>query len=270
MSDLVSAKLGQHRLPSYPRSSAAGQKYEVVIGQHRITMERPPGSPPSSFWYRRHVGEESRAEAMIVSKEDPAAIGIFPVVPLFTPKSVAKNLYLKFRSPVVVDQRGEVEVLARMPIEIGVYRQSRDEEILLDAFSLRQPQYALYGSPESGVVCRYYETDVGTDAAGEGGEEEKKDAPPAKYEEARVRITIKNDIDNVVKVSRVVIPLAGVILDHAHDDSWLPGSVEMYLGSAFGKDVVNVRYPGAKVKRADKTSVLRREETLAFLMDAGY
>ena len=86
-----------------------------------------------------------------------------------------------------------------------------------------------------------------------------------------MRIRIKNDIDNIVKVSKVIIPMEGVVLDHAHDDAWLPGSVEMDLSTSFGKDMVHVRLMSTKVKRSDKTSIrARKEETLVFLMDAGY
>ena len=189
-------------------------------------------------------------------------IGIYPNPPLFTPTPVAKNLYLKFRSSVIVDQKSRAVIYAKMPIEIGVYRQSRDEEVLIDAFSRRRQQYALYGLPESGVVCRYTETEVSTN---------KDDIKPAKYEEALVRIRIKNEIDDVVRVSKVIIPMDDVVLDHAHDDCWLPGSAEMDLDSSFGKDVVHVRLTNTKVKRFDKTSSkVKKEETLTFLMDAGY
>jgi hypothetical protein len=44
----------------------------------------------------------------------------------------------------IVDQKGQAVVYAKMPIEIGVYyRQAEDEEVLLDAFSLRRQQYVL-------------------------------------------------------------------------------------------------------------------------------
>jgi uncharacterized protein len=244
--------LGQHHL--HPKTT---KDYQIVIGENRIVID----STGSALSYNRYVGKEAKTEVMIVSDEEQVIVGVFPNPPVLTPKAVAKNVYLKFRSPVIVDQRSQVIVYAKMPIEIGVYRQSKDEEILVDAFSLRRQQYALYGSPESGVVCRYTETEVSTD---------KDDIKPAKYEEALVRIRIKNDIDNIVKVSRVIIPMDGVVLDHAYDDSWLPGSVEMTLDSAFGKDIVNVRLTSTKVKRQDKTSVVKREDTLVFLMDAGY
>jgi len=198
---------------------------------------------------------------MIVSNEEQIILGVFPVPPLFTPQPVASNLYLKFKTPVVVDQASQAVVYAKMPIEIGVYRQSKDEEKLIDAFSRTRQQYALYGLPESGVVCRYTETEVSASS---------DDLKPARYEEALVRVRISNEIDNVVKVSKVIVPLDGVILDHALDDAWLPGSVEMELNSSFGKDIVNVRLTSTKVKKQDKTSGAKKEETLVFVMDAGY
>jgi hypothetical protein len=243
--------LGQHRL------SAGIKDYQLELGDSKIIID----SAGSALTYRRYTGSELASEVMIVSDEDPVIIGVFPSPPLFTPKNVAKNVYLKFKSPVIVDQRGEAVVYAKMPIEIGVYRQAKDEEILLDAFSLGRQQYALYGSPESGVVCRYVETEVSTD---------KDKITIEDYREASVRIRISNTIDNVVKVSKVIVPMEGVILDHARDESWLPGSVEMTLDSAFGKEVVNVRLSDTQVKKTDKTSIVKKEETLIFQMDAGY
>lgn len=229
---------------------------EVSIAGNKIFLD---GSG-SLITYKRMVGEEVKAQASIISGMDQVIIGVFPIPPLFTPKNVAKNMYLKFRNPIIVDQQSEAIIYAKMPIEIGVYRQSEDEELMIDAFSPSPQRYALYGSPESGVVCRYADSDAGI----------KEHVVPEKYSEALVSIKIVNEIDNVVKVNRVIIPMDGIILDHAHDDSWLPGNVEMLLDSAFGKDIVKVHIVDAKVKRLDKTSNTKREETRTFMMDAGY
>ena len=238
--------------------SKTTKDYHLVFGENRIEIN----GTGTSLSYRRNSGGELAAETMIVSNEDPIIIGVFPMVPLFTPSAVAKNLYLKFTKPVVVDRKSQAVVYAKMPIEIGVYRQSKKEEILIDAFSRARPQYALYGTPESGVVCRYIETEISTI---------KDDIKPAKYEEAQVRVRIKNETDNLVKVGKVIIPMEGVVLDHAHDDAWLPGSVEMELDTSFGKDIVQVRLTSTKVKKLDETSTkAKEEETLVFLMDAGY
>lgn len=244
---------GQHRL-----QSKATRDFRLAFGENKLEIN----STGSALSYRRYSGSKLAAELMIISDEDPVLIGVFPTPPLLTPAAVAKNVYLKFKTPIVVDQRSQAVVYTKMPIEVGVYRQSNDEEMLVDAFSYHPQQFALYGSPESGVVCRFAEAEISTDSS---------EIKPAKYEEALVRVRIKNDIDNVVRVSKVIIPMDGVVLDHARDDSWLPGSVEMDLNTSFGKDIVHVRLIDTKVKRPDKTSSrVRKEETLLFLMDAGY
>ena len=230
---------------------------EISIGGSKMRFD----TSRSSVTYSRSVGAQNAAQATILTDKEQAVIGVFPVPPVFTPKQVAMNLYLKFRFPVIVDQRSEVVVYAKMPIEIGVFRQSDDEELQIDVFSPTPQRYALYGLPESGVVCRYTDSDASAT---------KEDIAPEKYHEALVRIRIRNDIDNIVKITKVIIPMDSVILDHAHDETWLPGSVEMALDTAFGKDIVNVQLVDAKVKRVDKTSLIKREETRTFRMDAGY
>jgi hypothetical protein len=236
-------------------SDAKESEISIAGAKIRLEVARP------SIRYTRSNGSGPETQATIMSDKEQTVIGVFPVPPIFTPKPVAKNLYLKFRFPVIVDQRSEVVVYAKMPIEVGVYRQSEDEELLIDAFSPSPQRYALYGSPESGVVCRYADTE----ALGS-----KDEVSTEKYQHALVRIRIVNEIDNIVKVSKVIIPMDGIILDHAHDDAWLPGSVEMALDSVFGRDIVNVRLIDAKIKRSDKTSLIKREETVTFRMDAGY
>jgi hypothetical protein len=229
----------------------------INLGPNRLVM----GSAGSAFSYKRYVDNKVQAESIIISDRQDVVIGVFPIPPLWTPKAVSKNVYLKFKSHVILDQKSESVVYSKIPIEIGVYRQSGDEELVLDTFSLARQQFALYGPPDTGIVCRFKESEVVTD-------ETKIDVK--KYEEALVRIRISNMIDNVVKIGRVIIPMEGVVLDHAHDDAWVPGSVEMRLDMAFGKDVISIRLLETKAKRPDKTSLMKKDETLTFLMDAGY
>lgn len=234
------------------------EPFEITFRDQKITIV---AGTAGAYSYRRYSAGELAAETTIISDSgDGVVVGIFPIAPLLTPKQVAKNVYIKFRSPVVMDQRSDAVVYTKIPIEIGVYRQSDDEELLIDAFSLAPQKYALYGSPEAGTVCRFSESETSTTETGISAE---------KYTEATVRIRISNAIDNIVRVSKVIVPMDGVVLDHTQDGAWVPGGVDVRLDMAFGKDIVNVRI-NTKVKRADKTSIVKREETLAFMMDAGY
>lgn len=248
--------LGQHSI-----SNRMEGKYELAIGQNKIVM-LPNGTSASGLHYRRFDATgQLVSEFMVASDESSLLVGVFPTPAPLTAGRITHNLYLKFKSPIVVDQKSAAVFYVTMPIDIAVYRQSKDEEILLDSFSLQKQQYALYGSPESGVLCRYKEVEVHTSS---------DDVKPVKFEETLVRIAIRNEIDNIVKINKVIIPVDNVILDHAHDDSWMSGTVEMNLDQIFGKDTINVRLVDTKVKRADKTSVARRTDSLVFLMDAGY
>ncbi len=242
---------GRHEL------RAGMEPKEIAFGDQKLSIASSAGA----FQYRRHLAGALQAESTIVSDKGGVVIGVFPVAPLLTPAQVAQNVYVRFKSPIVVDQGSDAVVYTKIPIEIGVYRQSGDEELLIDAFSLQRQKYALYGSPDAGKVCRFIEAEAS--ATQEGITVEK-------YTEALVRIRIANEIDNVIKISKVIIPMKGVVLDHAHDDAWLPGGIDVRFDTAFGKDIVNVRLSGTKVKRGDKTSMLKREDTLVFMMDAGY
>lgn len=233
---------------------------DLTFGENKI-MVKPDSNTPSCFWYKRYTSNQLVSEAMIISEKDLVTLGVFPVPALLTPKPLARYVYLKFKSPLVIEQRSDALFYTKMPIEIAVYRQNEDEEMLIDAFPTQKQHYSLYGLPENGVICRYKEVDVSPT---------KDNIKPTKYKEALVRIAIKNDIDNIVKINKVIIPVCNVVLDHNHDDSVLPGRVDMRLDQAFGKDIVNVRLVDTKLKRMDKTSLTGKEDSLTFLMDAGY
>lgn len=233
------------------------EEQTIALGSHKIVF----GSAGPAFRYRRYEGDSLASESLIVTDSKETYLGIFPNPPTKTPREVAKNVYIKFKAPVIVDHRSVAVLYSKIPVEIGVYRQHKDEELLIDVFSLAPPRYALYGSPESGVVCRYIEAEAVT---------EEPALEVKKYEEARVRIRVTNDINNVIKVSKIIIPVEDVVLEHRNDETWIPGSAEMSLDTAFGKDVVAVRLSDTRVKRIDKTSAKKTEDTLVFSMDSGY
>lgn len=229
----------------------------ITLGSNKLVL----GSDGQAFRYMRFDGNKLASESFIVTDSTETHIGIFPNPPIKTPKEVAKKVYIKFKAPVIIDNRSVAVLYSKIPIEIGVYRQHDDEELLIDVFSLAPPRYALYGSPESGVVCRYIEAEAVI---------EESALKVRKYEEAKLRIRVTNDIDNVIKISKLVVPIESILLEHLNDDAWVPGSAEMRLDTAFGKDVVAVRLADTRVKNVDKTSVKASEETLLFSMDSGY
>lgn len=55
-----------------------------------------------------------------------------------------------------------------------------------------------------------------------------------RWGQGRIRVT--NDINNVIKISKMIIPVEDVALEYKNDDVWVPGTAEMHLDPAFGKD----------------------------------
>lgn len=241
-------------------SARGAERLELNIKQNKILV-LPDRNNPSCFLYQRYFANHLVTEVKMISRQDSVILGVFPIPALLTPKPLAKYVYLRFKSPVLMEQRSESIFYSTMPIEVAIYRQHEDEELLVDAFRTLKQRYSLYGSPERGVLCRYKEVNI--DPA-------KINISAQKYEEALLKIIVRNGIDNIVRISKVVIPMQNVVLDHNDDETVLPGAVEMHLDQAFGQDVVNVRLVDTKVKRADKTSVVGKEDSLAFIMDAGY
>jgi len=199
---------------------------DLICEDNRVAIEAY-SSKTSCFRYKRYCASQQVSEAMIISEKESVTFGIFPVPALLTPKPLTNNVYLKFKHPLIIEQRTDADFYTKMPIELAVYRQHIDEEMLIDVFSTQKLHYSLYGSPESGVVCRYQEqVDVSPT---------REDITPAKYKEALVRLSIHNNIDNIVKISKVIIPMYNVVLDHIHDGTELPGNVDMSLDRHLAK-----------------------------------
>ena len=235
-----------------------GKKQKINISNNALLLfNQDDGN--SVFTYQRRVHEKIESKVLISTGVAGDSVGIFPIPPIFIPKQISENIYLKFDAPIIVDQNEEIEIYAKIPIDIGVYRQSRDEEFMMDVFSINKPRYTLYGTPERGAVCRFAVTEVS-----------KEPLLVKKYEEAIIRIRIKNSIENIIKINKVIIPVKDVILDHKNDDSLMSGIVEMTLDSTFSKEVVSVRLMDAKVKRPDITSAAAKGDIRQFTMDAGY
>jgi hypothetical protein len=266
----MSSDLDRHNLQSlFGSHSLANEELSLEFGEHQLSMRRQ--SPNTCLVvYQRNVRSETIVHRKIaVSGGDydggntSNIVGVFPSPATQTPKKISSHVYLKFTSPIVLDQQSSTEFYTAFPIEITVYRQSGEEELMLDAFSLSKPKYALYGSPEKGILCRFAIADIWSS---------REESKPVKYKEALAHVVVKNDIDNIVSISKLVFPIDGVVLDHQSrtDDAVLPGYVEMHLDQAFGKDIVRVELKNTRVKRSDKTSSYDKEHSLTFSMDAGY
>ncbi len=72
---------------------------------------------------------------------------------------------------------------------------------MLDVFTLNPTKYSLYGTPKAGVITRWHKSDVWSEVP-----------PRDAMREGVLRLTIKNEIDEFVTVSRAVFEGHGMVL----------------------------------------------------------
>jgi hypothetical protein len=91
-----------------------------------------------------------------------SAIHILPVEPVNLPETLTHFLEISFPS-LLISPGAEQTVYLKFPVEIGVFLESGGKTDPLDVFSLAPVKFSLYGSPSSGVITRWYESDLYTD-----------------------------------------------------------------------------------------------------------
>jgi len=91
-----------------------------------------------------------------------SAIHIHPVEPVNLPEALTHFLEISFPS-LLISPGAEQTIYLKFPVEIGVFLESGDKTDPLDVFSLVPVKFSLYGSPSSGVITRWYQSDLYTD-----------------------------------------------------------------------------------------------------------
>jgi len=141
--------------------------------------------------YRRICNGEE-VEKHIYAKE--GNIVICPVEPVNLPKEgTAEHLLVKLIKPIIIEPDVESTFYVTFPVEIGVFLVDKRDVERIDIFTLTKPKYALYGPPESGVICRWWESDV----YGEVPEIKR-------LFEGVLRVDAKNSYREWVEISKIV------------------------------------------------------------------
>jgi len=101
-------------------------------------------------------------ENTVIEKRIPqhgTSIVVHPVEPINLPREVTRYLEIAF-PPVIMAPESSQTIYLTFPLEFGVFLKSDEDYQLLDVFSRCAPKYSLYGTPESGVITRYHESDI--------------------------------------------------------------------------------------------------------------
>jgi hypothetical protein len=151
----------------------------------KLSVERRNGH----LYYSRECNDE-RVEKILASSGGHIIIN--PVEPINLPREVTYFLEIDFEKPVVIEPGANEKAMVKFPIEIGVFV-AKNKQVVLDVFTLTKPKYVLYGTPKSGVICRWYTSDVYS---------EMPSLNPLK--EGIIKITFRNTSNDWVEVSKAV------------------------------------------------------------------
>ena len=211
------------------------QKVEKHFGPNKLVMFRVDHN---KYEYQRFQNGNLVVEKILASDRS-LALGIFPIAPINTPSKYGSHSMLKLLTPLVLDPKSHIDAYLTMPIEIGVVRSSETDVQIIDAFSVGQPKYALYGTPELGIICRYYETSIHAEIP--------KIVP---HIEAILRVHYHNYTDKINTVNRIVFPIEGADFYYRKNEAYY-NDIELIINHKLMQtvtdiDVVNAEWVGKR------------------------
>lgn len=141
--------------------------------------------------YFRRAGKDE-IEKIIYAKG--GNLVVCPVEPVNLPQEgVAEHLLIELNKPVIIEPDVKDTIFVKFPIEIGVFLVDKRDVELIDIFTKINPKYTLYGPPESGIICRWWKSDV-------------FDAKPSveKLDEGILKVDIANKYHEWVELTKMV------------------------------------------------------------------
>jgi len=229
------------------------QKLDKRFGDEKLLVFKV-GS--NTYGYQRFHNEQLVAEKVIAS-DWMLKLGIFPVAPISTPEKVADHVMLKLITPLVLDPQSLVDSYLMMPIEIGVVRSNANDANVIDVFSAGLQYYAIYGTPENGILCRYHLTRISSEMP-----------KTSTYQEAVLKVHFMNHTDKIVTINRVVFPVAGADFYYKGVEAYYNDLV-MVVSDKLANLVAEVKLMEGSEWAASKTS-LNQEFSDRFVMEWGF
>lgn len=216
------------------------------------------------YQYRRDLAGEQVEKAISAGMN---RLLVHPVEPFYSGSETAGHLEIEF--PALIIEPGATEtVFLTFPVEVGVFVEGLRDTEIIDAFSLGRPKFSLYGTPRRGVITRFARSG------------RHREIPPVDGgREGVLRLTVRNQLSEWTKVSRVVLDsqemhlysseFAGLVATmriHARGVAEVTGLDRPLQG---GMSRVQDFFTARRILRLDTASHLPGIERKGFLMDGG-
>ena len=187
------------------------ENLELILPDTKIKFER---IGENAFSYFRQDSDGKIIEKMIPSKSNELKIELAPIRPLNHPARRTGYVFLKFDKEIYLSQNSAASIFVHCPIEVGIFliHDSKQESLDWITCNPLNSRFGLYGSPDTGTLCKYAEVSLATDFS---------DSIP--YVEGVMKIVIENNLESGQTVSQVIFPITDNSLYYEDSKSILDG-----------------------------------------------
>ena len=168
----------------------------------------------NAFSYYRKDSEGKITEKMIPTKSNTLKIEMAPIRPLNHPARRTGYVFLKFDKEIYLSQNSAASIFVHCPIEVGIFliHDSKRESLDWITCNPLNSRFGLYGSPDTGTLCKYAEVTLAADLS-----------DSVSYVEGVMKIIIENNLDSGKTVSKVIFPITDNSLYYEDSKSVLDG-----------------------------------------------
>ncbi len=171
------------------------ENLELYLPNTEIKIER---IGENAFSYFRKNSEGKIIEKMIPVQSNEIKIEVAPIRPLNHPARRTGYVFLKFDKEIYLRENSAASIFVHCPIEIGIFLVHNSHRDSLDWITCNplNSRFGLYGTPDTGTLCKYAEVSLATDYS---------DSIP--YIEGVMKIVIENTLQTGQTVSKVIFPI---------------------------------------------------------------
>ena len=168
----------------------------------------------NAYSYYRKNSEGNIAEKMVPTKSKEIQIELAPIRPLNHPAKRTGYMFLKFDKEIYLSEDSAASIYVHCPVEIGIFLIHGTHKESLDWVTCNplNSRFGLYGSPDTGTLCKYAEVSLATDFS---------DSIP--YVEGVMKIIIENTLNAGQTVSKVIFPITDNSLYYEDSKAILDG-----------------------------------------------
>ena len=162
----------------------------TVIKFHKIS--------DNAFSYFRKNSEGKIVEKIIPVKSQNLKIELAPIRPLNHPARRTSHMFLHFDKEIYLSENSAASIFVHCPIEIGIFLLHDSNHDSLDWITCNplNSRFGLYGSPDTGILCKYAEVTSAIDYSDSNS-----------YLEGVMQIVIENTLSFGQSISKIVFQI---------------------------------------------------------------